>query len=243
MSIADQDAGLLSIGAVLALLKADFPDVTISKIRFLESQGLVEPIRTPSGYRKFSTDDIGKLRYILEQQTRNLLPLRVIRRHLDALGRGLEPASLGGAAPQPPTTQSVAVPADTGLPVDNGVRMSRSEFLDAAGISERELQPMESAGLIAPEPESELYSTLSLQVARIVVDLRDQGVDPRNLSPFLRTVEREVELVTTLVGPMRKSRDINVRERADHKAAAVSRLSVALQSALVRTRLAKELAD
>jgi DNA-binding transcriptional MerR regulator len=94
---------LMSIGEVLAALRPDFPDVTISKIRFLESEGLVEPARTPSGYRKFSHGDVERLRYVLSAQREQYLPLRVIKEYLDAIDRGLEPPQPAGA-PSPRRT-------------------------------------------------------------------------------------------------------------------------------------------
>lgn len=88
----------LSIGEVLTRLRGDFPDITISKIRFLESEGLIEPQRTPSGYRKFTSSDLERLRYVLLAQRDHYLPLRVIKENLDAMDRGLEPAPLSGEA-------------------------------------------------------------------------------------------------------------------------------------------------
>lgn len=87
----------MSIGAVLSELRGDFPDVSISKIRFLEAEGLIEPERTSAGYRKFSAGDMDKLRYILEAQRDQYLPLRVIKEHLEAMDRGLEPRRHRGA--------------------------------------------------------------------------------------------------------------------------------------------------
>ncbi len=91
----------LSIGEVLSKLRSDFPDITISKIRFLESEGLIEPQRTPSGYRKFTNTDLERLRYVLLAQRDQYLPLRVIKENLDALDRGLQPAQHAGGAPTP----------------------------------------------------------------------------------------------------------------------------------------------
>jgi DNA-binding transcriptional MerR regulator len=88
----------LSIGEVLSKLRGDFPDITISKIRFLESEGLIEPQRTPSGYRKFTSADLERLRYVLLAQRDHYLPLRVIKDNLDAMDRGLEPAPLSGGS-------------------------------------------------------------------------------------------------------------------------------------------------
>lgn len=87
------DSGLMSIGTVLNVLRDEFPEVTISKIRFLESEGLIEPQRTPSGYRKFSANDVERLGHVLRMQRDHYLPLKVIREYLDALERG-EPVRL-----------------------------------------------------------------------------------------------------------------------------------------------------
>ena len=92
----------MSIGEVLGALRPEFPDVTISKLRFLESEGLVEPARTPSGYRKFSHADLERLRYVLEAQRDHYLPLRVIKEHLDAMDRGLELPDQPGGRPRVP---------------------------------------------------------------------------------------------------------------------------------------------
>ena len=102
-------AATLTIGDVLAHLKAEFPDLTISKIRFLEDQGLVRPERTPSGYRKFSESDVERLRYVLTMQRDHYLPLRVIGEHLEAIDRGLEPPPIESVVP---TVPKVALAAD-----------------------------------------------------------------------------------------------------------------------------------
>ena len=113
----------MSIGEVLTLLRPDFPDVTVSKIRFLEDQGLVEPQRSASGYRKFGHDDVERLRFVLTVQRDHFLPLRVIREHLDALDRGLEPPSTGAGGPRAPR----ALVAAEGLPGPDHFRPDVSE--------------------------------------------------------------------------------------------------------------------
>jgi DNA-binding transcriptional MerR regulator len=113
---------LISIGEVLALLREDFPDVTISKLRFLEAEGLVEPQRTPAGYRKYSRADVRRLRYVLQAQRDRFLPLRVIRDQLAAIDRGETPTGLGGGArpaaspPEPMRTSLAAPPAQSPAP-------------------------------------------------------------------------------------------------------------------------------
>ena len=101
MSAAAASDGLLSIGEVLHLLRSDFPDVSISKIRYLEAEDLVEPQRTASGYRKFTRADAERLRYVLRMQRDHYLPLKVIREHLDAIDRGLQPAPLSATDTAP----------------------------------------------------------------------------------------------------------------------------------------------
>jgi DNA-binding transcriptional MerR regulator len=115
------EAPHLSIGEVLAQLRDEFPDITISKIRFLESQGLIDPERTPSGYRKFYDDDLARLRWILFQQKENFLPLKVIKERLDELGPGelavletvVDPA---GASTDGAVQGSTEAPAETPMP-------------------------------------------------------------------------------------------------------------------------------
>jgi DNA-binding transcriptional MerR regulator len=145
----------MSIGEVLATLRPDFPDVTISKIRFLESEGLIEPERTASGYRKFSRDDIARLRYVLSAQRDNYLPLRVIKAHLEAIDRGLEPPASAGAGPQVPR----ALVAAEGLPGPEAfgrdaseLRLSREELVEAAGVDAAQLDTLEQYGLVTARP-------------------------------------------------------------------------------------------
>mgnify|MGYP003843923413 CR=1 FL=1 len=130
----------LSIGEVLTKLRGDFPDITISKIRFLESEGLIEPQRTPSGYRKFTSADLDRLRYVLLLQRDQYLPLRVIKENLEALDRGLDPAPAGGVASPRPTLTTVdnaASPESFGASSD--LRLSREELLKASGLVDDQL--------------------------------------------------------------------------------------------------------
>src|SRR5437868_6462948 len=141
----------MSIGEVLAILRPDFADVTISKIRFLESEGLVEPERTASGYRKFSRDDVARLRYVLSAQRDHYLPLRVIKQHLEAIDRGLEPPDTPGGGPQVPRALSVAegLPGPEAFGRDSSeLRLSRDELVEAAGIDGALLNLVEQFGLV-----------------------------------------------------------------------------------------------
>src|SRR5918999_3635583 len=134
----------LSIGEVLESVRHEFPDVSISKIRFLEAEGLINPERTPSGYRKFYDGDIARLRYILSLQRDHFLPLRVIRERLDQVD------SNGGAFPSLEAPES---PGDGHVHAEP-LRLARTELAEAAGLSEAELRDLEEFGIL-PRPDDE----------------------------------------------------------------------------------------
>jgi DNA-binding transcriptional MerR regulator len=214
----------LSIGAVLALLRPDFPDVTISKIRFLEDQGLVEPDRTPSGYRKFTHADIERLRYVLSVQRDHYMPLRVIREHLDALDRGEEPP-VTGAKPGAPR-----LVAEPGLEA----RLSRAQVCEAAGVDDALLAALESHGLVTPRPGSKPYDADDVVVARTAGELAAFGIEPRHLRAFRATADREAGLVEHVVGPLRRQRGPEAAGRAEEVGREVAGLCVRLHAALVK---------
>jgi DNA-binding transcriptional MerR regulator len=240
MSSAAHARSLMSIGEVLAALRPDFPDVTISKIRFLESEGLVEPSRTPSGYRKFSHQDVERLRYVLSAQRDQYLPLRVIKEHLDAIDRGLEPPDVPGGRPRVPR----AVTAADGLPGPRAfgrqpseVRLSRSELQQAAGIDARLLDQLEGYGLVAPRPGSTHYDGDALVVAETVAQMSAYGLEPRHLRGFRTAADREAALVEQVVSPLMRQRDAEAPARAEEAAREMGALSVRLHTALVRSAL------
>ena len=237
---ADARTPRLTIGAVLAALRDDFPDVTISKIRFLESEGLVAPQRTPSGYRKFSRADVDRLRYVLAAQRDHYLPLRVIRDHLDALDRG--EAVPGAGVPSAPETPPVAAPArgaDTGprLPevVDAGV-MEAADFARAAGLEPGQLADCVQFGLLVPDADGR-HPAGDLPIARAAAGLARHGIEPRHLRVFRTGAEREAGLVEQLVVPVLRSRAEDARARATEKLAELSALSAQLHRALLEARL------
>ncbi len=237
---ADARAPRLTIGAVLDALSGDFPDVTISKIRFLESEGLVAPQRTPSGYRKFSRADVDRLRYVLTAQRDHYLPLRVIRDHLDALDRG--EAVPGAGVPSAPETPPVAAPgrgADTGprLPevVDAGV-MEAADFARAAGLEPGQLADCVQFGLLVPDADGR-HPAGDLPIARAAAGLARHGIEPRHLRVFRTGAEREAGLVEQLVVPVLRSRAEDARARATEKLAELSALSAQLHRALLEARL------
>ncbi len=229
----DQRPVSLSIGAVLALLRPDFPDVSISKIRFLEDQGLVEPERTPAGYRKFGPEDVERLRYVLGVQRDHYLPLRVIRDHLDAVDAGLEPPVLraGPAAPR-----LVGPVREPGRRPGSQRRLTRAQVLAAAGVDDAVLADLESHGLVAPRPGG-VYDPDAVLITRTAAELAAFGIEPRHLRGFRSAADREAGLVEQIVSPLRRHRGPEAAARAEDVTRELSGLCVRLHTALVKAAL------
>ncbi|GAA2393493.1 MerR family transcriptional regulator [Streptomyces glaucosporus] len=242
---AAEEPGPMSIGAVLNLLRDEFPEVTISKIRFLESEGLVEPQRTPSGYRKFSAADVERLSRVLRLQRDHYLPLRVIREQLDALDRGEEIRLPGPTRPADPLDgiPAPAVAPDAGIPDGSGIsesltagRVGRTELMAAAEVDEEQLAEWETYGLIAPARDGG-YDAETVTIARIVADLGRYGLEPRHLRMVKAAAEREAGLIEQLVAPLRRHRNPQTRAHAETTARELATLAVRLHAALVRSAL------
>lgn len=232
-----------SIGSVLAQLRTDFPDVTLSKIRFLESEGLVQPERTAAGYRQFSSADVERLRYVLAAQRDHYLPLRVIKEHLDAMDRGERegpadsrrpsaPRALVGLRPDAAADPAGPEEVDTADPE----RMTQEELLAAAGIGRAALIELEQFGLVRSGPAG-FYDTDAVLVARTARAMTDFGLEPRHLRAFRASADREVGLLAQIVTPMTRQRDPDARARADEVARELAVLSVRLHALLVKTGL------
>jgi DNA-binding transcriptional MerR regulator len=230
----------MTIGEVLSRLRPEFPDVTISKIRFLEEQGLVQPERTPAGYRKFGHPDLERLRYILELQRDHYLPLRVIRQHLQAMDRGQEPAlpGLGPRAPHlvPDRTDldAVARTGPEGAAIADS--LTRAQLARAADVDEDLLHALESYGLLAPRPGGG-YDADAAVIARTAGELAAFGIEPRHLRAFRSTAERESGLVEQVVTPLRRQRSDGSAARAEETGREVAALCVRLHAALLKTVL------
>jgi DNA-binding transcriptional MerR regulator len=229
----------LNIGEVLDRLRPDFPGVTIPKIRFLEDKGLVKPERTPSGYRKFSAEDVDRLRYVLRMQRDHYLPLRVIGEHLAAIDRGLEPPPID---PVVPTVPKVALAAD-GLPSAESftrrdhVRLSRKELLKIAEIPDDLLTQLEQYGLVTARTGTGHYDTDALVIATTARELAEFGFEPRHLRAFKTSADREVGLVEQVVAPQKRGRDASARARAEDTVSEIAALSVRLHATLVKAGL------
>jgi DNA-binding transcriptional MerR regulator len=230
----------MSIGEVLAQLRPDFPGLNISKIRFLEAEGLIEPERTPSGYRKFTHHDVERLRYVLTAQREHYLPLKVIREHLDAIDRGLEPPAVNGGGPQVPRV----VLAGDGYPGPDSfgpdgseLRVSRAELLASAEIDEGLLEQLETYGLVRPRTGSAPYDGDALVIAKAAGELAAFGLEPRHLRAFKTAADREVGLIEQVVSPMQRGRDAGAAARAQEAITQIAALSVRLHATLVKSGL------
>jgi DNA-binding transcriptional MerR regulator len=225
----------LSIGEVLGKLRGDFPDVTISKIRFLESEGLIEPQRTPSGYRKFTTTDLERLRYVLLAQRDQYLPLKVIKENLDALDRGLQPAATAGSAPTPRLATVDGSLAPSAFIEQSEMRLSRDELLSNSGITEAQLVELESYGLI--QMKGRHYDGDALIVAKVVAEIAAFGIEGRHLRAFKTAADREVGLVEQVITPLLRQKNPESKARAQEVSREIASLSVRLHAALVRSGL------
>lgn len=228
----------MSIGEVLARLRPEFPDVTISKIRFLEAEGLIQPERTPAGYRQFSREDLRRLRYVLAAQRDQYLPLKVIKEHLDALDRGLEPGPTPAGGPRVPRGLSLA----GGLPgpedflrEPSQIRLTRPELLTASGLAEEQLAPLEQYGLIAAR--NGYYQAEALVVAKTVQEMSRFGIEARHLRGFRSAADREIGLVQQVITPIARQRGPDASARADEAARELCALSVRLHATLVKAGL------
>ena len=258
-----EDRAYLSIGEVLSLLKEEFPDVTISKIRFLESQGLLDPERTPSGYRKFYDTDVDRLRWILRQQRENFLPLKVIKGRLrDAVGEPLDEeetpavaASGAGAANtgRSPSVSGPAAPAESRpvspppVPPDpapltlprSGASLTLSELATATGLEEDDLRELERFGLLSPRRvgSAVYYDEDSMVVANLAAGFMRYGVEARHLRMYKVAAEREASFFEQVVMPMLKQRNPQARRQATETLTELSRLGQSLRAAMLRLAL------
>jgi len=210
------------IGEVLAQLRGEFPDVSVSKIRFLESEGLIQPARSPSKYRRFSPADVERLRYILTAQRDEYLPLRVIKDRLAAAEDGADAEGEDGE--EGPRQRLGRRP------------LSRRELLDAAGIDDGFLAELEDFGLVRPSGRQ--YGPEALDAALIIVALGRYGVQARHLRAVRAAVERETSLIEQVVAPTLRQRSAGSRERAGQTAQEIAALSLQLHASLMGSTLA-----
>ncbi|HRW40085.1 MAG TPA: MerR family transcriptional regulator [Microthrixaceae bacterium] len=245
----------LTIGVVLERLRDEFPDLTISKIRFLEAEGLVTPERTASGYRQFSPADVERLRYILAAQRDRFWPLKVIREALDALDRGLTPGVDGPSAPGeagptsgrgghpglpvvPTPPENPDLPSVAELGATPQLRLTEAELVEASGITAALLGSLRQFGLVHPDAAGH-YDDIALAVTRAAGALASYGVEARHLRAFRTAAEREVGLVEQVAGPLRAARGRRGSEAPTDPTLELVHHCLALHAALVRAQLGR----
>jgi len=213
----------LSIGEVINLLRDDFPDVSVSKIRFLESQGLIDPDRSGSGYRQFDGTDVARLRFILQQQRDHFLPLKVIKSKLTLWERGEDVA--GGSAQATHTLEQKGEPLD------------RTELLKRSRLEESDLDALIDIGLIRPIRDSVVFPPEAGIVAVEAKRLMDQGLEARHLRTVRLSAEREADLLEQLVAPLLKASNPEAKARARDVLESSSDSMQAMHQALLASEL------
>ena len=227
----------MSIGAVLDLLRPDFPDVTISKIRFLEAEGLVTPERTASGYRRFTAYDCARLRFVLTAQRDQYLPLKVIKAQLDAQPDGELPQT--GSAYGVPRLVPVSADHDDGAASGSAVaptqmRLSREDLLDRSGVEDELLTALVKAGVITTGPGG-FFDEHSVVITQCARALAEYGVEPRHLRAFRSAADRQSDLIAQIAGPVVKAGKAGARDRADDLAREVAALAITLHTSLIKS--------
>ncbi|MFD0904221.1 transcriptional regulator FtsR [Actinomadura sediminis] len=230
---------LMTIGDVLGLLRPEFPDITISKIRFLESEGLIEPQRSPSGYRKFGAADVERLRFVLTAQRDHYMPLRAIRQHLEARDRGEPAPPLGARRPEPDRSRPRTLVAADGTADTAAVRLTRRQLLDGAGIDEALLARLEEYGLVRRRGAH--YEAEALTVARAAAALGEYGFEVRHLRAVKAAADRQAGLIEQTVAPQLRRRSPDAHEQAAETAREIAALSVKLHAALLSASLRESL--
>jgi DNA-binding transcriptional MerR regulator len=251
----------MSIGEVLNLLKPEFDDITISKIRFLESEGLIDPERTPSGYRKFYQTDLDRLRFILKLQRDSYLPLKVIRERLaeyDAGLSGTQEAAAKASQPSPPSAgpdaaEETAPPAprpevevdeDLAEPA-TALHLSEGELAGVTGLELPQIQSLREFGVLCTHgPKgAEYFDQEDVIVGRIARDFLAIGIEPRHLKMWRHFAERESALFEQAVLPMLRHRSPDARRQATQTLQELTRLSKKLRHAFLRQSLRAYLAE
>ncbi|RRQ27260.1 MerR family transcriptional regulator [Rhodococcus sp. Eu-32] len=234
-AVGQRSPGGMSIGSVLDRLRPDFPDVTISKIRFLEAEGLISPERTPSGYRRFSIADCERLKYVLTAQRDQYLPLKVIKEQLEAIDSGAARVERAEPTSRRPRSLSVA-PGEVSpeeFLADREVRLSKSDLLERAEIEDSFLTELIRAGLITPG-QAGFYDEGSVVLAKTAHAMLQFGLEVRHLRAFKLAADREAGLVAQIAGPVAKSRDAGARDRAEEMIRELAALSLTLHTCLVK---------
>ncbi|MCB4207726.1 MerR family transcriptional regulator [Arthrobacter sp. UM1] len=228
-AVSSSRAGVLNIGEVLAELVGEFPQVSASKIRFLEDKGLITPQRTPAGYRKYTGPDVERLRFILALQRDQYLPLKVIKDYLDAVDRGERPEDFAGAAP----VASPRLVSDAQQSASRSMKLS--ELAKATGATERSLQELMSYGLI--ERKQRGFTETDVEIVTSCMQLARFGLDARYARMLKGAADRQMELVERAIAPTAARRDGDTQSRRMEMARELGEICVRLNQSLVRSHL------
>ncbi len=222
---------LLSIGELLKYLKEEFPELSISKIRFLESEGLISPQRTPSGYRKFSQADVQRLRFILRLQEEKYLPLKVIKSKLKDLDSGrlkagdLAPGKIGDVLPQ--------------MAGEGEVTLLKENAPEVLEIARADLDRLEDYGLICSHAgdNGPFYEREDVLVLRLAREFARHGIEPRHLRMYENFADREALFFEQIVAPALKQKDPDAKRAAIDSLVELANLSQELKDVLLKNRL------
>ncbi len=225
-----------SIGQVLDLLKGEFTDISISKIRFLESQGLIDPERNQSGYRKFTEADISRLRWILEQQRDHFLPLKVIKERIEEQDFGGDEESGspdGNGAEARARRQNRPNPLDPG---DVSVSLTLEELASVSGLSSSDIMELQKFGLIEPLDDGALahYGTEAVIVSKVAAGFLVHGIEPRHLRAYKSATEREAGLLEQRIMPLVMQRTAEARRQSQEVLVDLINLGSDLRLSLLR---------
>ena len=226
-----------SIGQVMAILRTEFPEISISKIRFLEAEGLITPQRAASGYRRYTESDVERLRYVLAVQREHYLPLRVIREHLYQLDRGQSLHGLSQGVPLGAGSSSGGQsPSPSAVAGKQPVRLSRQELLEASGLTDSALTELERTNIVVTRRGTAHYGRDALTLAIAARRLAEYGIDGRHLRAFKLSAEREVGLVEQAIAPYVRRAGANRDVPGD-----VTQLVISFHAALVRTAMERNI--
>ena len=210
-----------TIGQVLRQVSAEFPDLTASKIRFLEAEGVLVPARSAAGYRQYSAADVERLRFVLTCQRDRFWPLRKIRDALDSLERGVDPETLAPVG-EPSTPQLVF----HRMPAEGAAKLPRRELAAASGATDELIAALVSFGLLASEDDG-LFGEAQVRIARAAAVLDTRGLEPRHLRSLRTSVDRQADLIHQVA--RRPAEDGELLELAE--------ASLALYAALLESRI------
>ena len=233
-----------SIGEVLVSVKTEFPDITISKIRFLEAEGLIEPERTPSGYRKFYGHDVERLKAILRMQRDEYLPLKVIKERLLQQDEGAEDGLASSPDGEAPSGED-ATAEDEIAEAPTGLQMSLEEMSTATGIDRERIKELEAFGIISSHgPEgARYYDGDDFIVLSIVRDFFRYGIEARHLTMYKHFADRESTFFDQIIAPTLRQKNPDARRTAAQTLANLSVTSRKFKQALLRTNLRDHLTN